>query len=98
MKERPSVRKVIGVTSSPDERRRLLQLMVTDTGPGIAVPNLTRVFEPHFTTKPEGHGYGLSTSYRIVASHGGRITAESPPGQGASFSITLPVDGPGGWG
>jgi signal transduction histidine kinase len=98
MKERPAARKVIAVTSVLDDRKRLVRVVVTDTGSGIAAPNLTRVFEPHFTTKPEGHGYGLSTSYRIVASHGGRITAESPPGQGASFTITLPVDGPGGWG
>ncbi len=98
MKERPTARKIIAVTSAVDDRKRLVRVVVSDTGPGIAAPNLARVFEPHFTTKPEGHGYGLSTSYRIVASHGGRITAESPPGQGASFSITLPVDGPGGWG
>jgi signal transduction histidine kinase len=98
MKERPSVRKVIGITSSVDDHGRLLRVVVTDTGPGIAASNLTRVFEPHFTTKPDGHGFGLSTSYRIVASHGGRITAESPPGQGACFTVTLPVSGQGGWG
>jgi signal transduction histidine kinase len=97
MKEKASARKVIGVTSSTDDRGRLVRVVVTDTGTGIAAPNLSRVFEPHFTTKPEGHGFGLSTSYRIVASHGGSITAESPPGQGACFSVTLPVNGPGGW-
>ncbi len=98
MKDRPSARKVIGVTSSVDERARLVRIVVTDTGTGIAASNLNRVFEPHFTTKPEGHGFGLSTSYRIIASHGGRITAESPPGQGACFTVTLPVNGSGGWG
>jgi signal transduction histidine kinase len=98
MKDRPSVRKVIGVTSSTDDRGRLVRVVVTDTGPGIAASNLTRIFEPHFTTKPDGHGFGLSTSYRIIVNHGGRITAESHPGDGACFVITLPVNGPGGWG
>ena len=98
MKDKPSARKVIGVTSSVDDRGRLVRIVVTDTGSGIAASNLTRVFEPHFTTKPEGHGFGLSTSYRIITSHGGRITAESPPGQGACFTVTLPVNGSGGWG
>ncbi len=97
MKERPSARKVIGITSTADDRGRLVRVVVTDTGPGIAASNLTRVFEPHFTTKVDGHGFGLSTSYRIVTSHGGRITAESPPGQGACFTLTLPVNGSGGW-
>jgi signal transduction histidine kinase len=98
MKDRSSLRKVIGVTSSTDDRGRLVRIVVTDTGAGIAASNLTRVFEPYFTTKPEGHGFGLSTSYRIITNHGGRITAESPPGQGACFTITLPVNGSGGWG
>jgi len=98
MKEKPSARKVIAVTSSVDDHGRLVRIVVTDTGSGIAASNLTRVFEPHFTTKPEGHGFGLSTSYRIITSHGGRITAESPPGQGACFTVTLPVNGLGGWG
>jgi len=98
MRDKASARKIIGVTSSTDDHGRLVRIVVTDTGTGIAAPNLSRVFEPHFTTKPEGHGFGLSTSYRIIASHGGRITAESPPGQGACFCVTLPTNGPGGWG
>ncbi len=90
--------KRIAVESSWDERARTLSLRVSDTGTGIAPQNLARIFEPHFTTKPTGHGFGLSSSYRILTNHGGRITAESPPGQGAVFTIVLPLDGPGnGW-
>jgi two-component system, NtrC family, sensor kinase len=88
--------KRIAVESVWDERERSLQLRVSDTGTGIAPANLSRIFEPHFTTKPTGHGFGLSSSYRIITNHGGRIVAESPPGQGAHFTITLPLDGPGG--
>jgi signal transduction histidine kinase len=87
----------ISVASEWDERARSLRIVVGDTGGGIAPQHLARIFEPHFTTKPTGHGFGLSSSFRIVANHGGRIVAESPPGQGARFTITLPVDGPGGW-
>jgi len=97
MRDRLSVRKVIGVTSSTDDRARLVRIVVTDTGPGIPASNLTRVFEPSFTTKPEGHGFGLSTSYRIITNHGGCITAESPPGHGACFTVTLPVNRSVGW-
>lgn len=100
MNEKGTGRKLIGVTSSVDERRRQMTLVVTDTGTGIAAPNLARIFEPRFTTKATGHGFGLSTSYRIVTNHGGRIVAESPPGQGACFTMTLPLNRDGGlsWG
>jgi signal transduction histidine kinase len=97
MKDKGSGRKVISVTSSLDERARLVQLKVTDTGSGIATSDLSRVFEPHFTTKREGHGFGLSTSYRIITNHGGRIEAACVPGQGATFTITLPQNRSGGW-
>jgi signal transduction histidine kinase len=90
-------RKVIGVSSESDTRARELRLVVTDTGPGIPASNLARIFEPHFTTKPHGHGFGLSTSYRIITNHGGRVVAESPPGSGARFTVTLPQHGPGSW-
>jgi signal transduction histidine kinase len=80
-----------------DDRARRVRITVSDTGPGIPASNLSRIFEPHFTTKVHGHGFGLSTSYRIITNHGGTIVAESPPGQGAVFVVNLPLQGPGGW-
>jgi signal transduction histidine kinase len=67
---------------------------IRDTGPGIAPEVLGRVFDPFFTTKPvgEGTGLGLSISYEIVVKkHGGELAAASPPGQGAVFTLRLPV-------
>jgi signal transduction histidine kinase len=97
MQERPVGAKRIAVATTWDERARQLRISVSDTGTGIAPQNLSRIFEPHFTTKPTGHGFGLSSSYRIITNHGGRIVADSPPGQGALFTIALPLDGPGTW-
>jgi signal transduction histidine kinase len=91
------IRKWLLVATEFDERGKQVRLTVQDTGSGIAPSVMPRIFEPHFTTKPEGHGFGLSTSYRIVTNHGGRIAAESLPGRGARFTITLPLHGPGGW-
>ena len=97
MAEANSSRRTIAVATMLDERARQLTVTVSDTGPGIPLQHLGKVFEPHFTTKAEGHGFGLSTSYRIVASHGGTISVESPPGHGARFTFRLPLDGPGHW-
>jgi signal transduction histidine kinase len=97
MKESANGRRVIEVTTGFDERSRLVSIVVSDTGPGIPLNHLAKIFEPHFTTKPEGHGFGLSTSYRILTNHGGHISAESPPGRGATFTVTLPLHGPGNW-
>jgi CheY-like chemotaxis protein/anti-sigma regulatory factor (Ser/Thr protein kinase) len=74
----------------------LLTVRVTDTGPGIAVDHLSRVFNPFFTTKPvgEGTGLGLSISDGIVREHGGRIRVESAPGTGATFVVELPRTAP----
>jgi len=69
-----------------------VEVRVTDDGHGIAPEILPRVFEPFFSTKPEeGTGLGLSICQDIVRDHGGRITAESQPGQGATFRIWLPA-------
>lgn len=92
MNDAASPRKAIRVTGSWDERAGLVRISVTDSGPGIPPENRARIFEPSFTTKRGGHGFGLSTSYRIITNHGGRIVAECPPGEGTTFHITLPQD------
>ncbi|MGH7729759.1 MAG: sensor histidine kinase [Candidatus Eiseniibacteriota bacterium] len=97
MAEAAITRRLISVATTFDDRARQVQLVVSDNGPGIPQHHLGKIFEPHFTTKPEGHGFGLSTSYRIVANHGGTITVESPPGQGARMTVRLPLHGPGHW-
>jgi signal transduction histidine kinase len=68
---------------------------VQDTGVGIRPEDKDHIFEPFFTTKPEvkGTGLGLSVSYGIIKSHGGDIMVESEPGKGATFTISLPIEG-----
>jgi hemerythrin-like metal-binding protein len=66
---------------------------IADTGCGIAPENLSRLFEPFYTTKPVGKGTGLGLSISwdiIVKNHGGRIEASSEPGQGSCFRVWLP--------
>ena len=64
---------------------------VIDQGPGIAPEHLPRVFDPFFTTKARGTGLGLATSQRIVASHGGTITASPALPTGTVVRIQLPL-------
>jgi signal transduction histidine kinase/CheY-like chemotaxis protein len=72
---------------------KLVQLAVTDNGPGISPEVRPRIFDPFFTTKPagEGTGLGLSICEGIVSAHGGAITVESTSGQGAAFTVSLPL-------
>ena len=73
-----------------------VEIAISDTGVGIAPEDLGRIFEPYFTTKPEGTGLGLALAHRIVEDHGGTLTAESPgPGRGATFRVRLPAAGRG---
>jgi signal transduction histidine kinase len=71
---------------------RYLRLSVSDTGGGIAPAILGRIFEPYFTTKPdgEGTGLGLATVHGIVAQHGGAMHVESRPGAGSTFEAYFP--------
>jgi PAS domain S-box-containing protein len=82
---------LIVVTEKADNA---VKISFIDDGPGIARENLSRIFDPFFTTKPasEGTGLGLSISQAIIAEHGGRIYAQSDPGNGATFVIELPLD------
>jgi two-component system, cell cycle sensor histidine kinase and response regulator CckA len=72
---------------------RFALLTVSDDGPGIAPEAQERLFEPFFTTKPvgQGTGLGLSIVYGIVSQHHGAISVASAPGQGATFTIRLPL-------
>ncbi|MHC1788639.1 sensor histidine kinase [Solidesulfovibrio sp.] len=76
---------------------RILAVRVADTGPGIPPALLERIFQPFFTTKGEGSGLGLAIVKRIVEEHGGWITAQSPEGRGASFTMVFPYEGDRGW-
>ena len=75
-----------------------LKLTVKDTGHGMDRQTMERIFDPFFTTKghAEGTGLGLSVIHGIVRNHGGAITVESEPGNGAVFNVFLPrIDSPG---
>jgi signal transduction histidine kinase len=67
--------------------------VVADTGCGIPPEDLPKIFLPFFTTKESGQGTGLGLTvvHNIVQEHGGTITVASEPGQGATFTITLPA-------
>lgn len=65
-----------------------------DSGPGLTAEQVAHVFEPFYTTKPDGTGLGLAVSYGIVERHGGTIEVSSQPGQGATFIVRLPVHPP----
>jgi signal transduction histidine kinase len=67
------------------------ELSVADQGPGIAPGDVGHVFDPLFTTKPEGMGMGLSIARTIVEAHGGRVSAENQPAGGGLFRVSLPI-------
>ncbi|UCG77356.1 MAG: HAMP domain-containing protein [Nitrospirota bacterium] len=73
-----------------------VEIVVSDTGPGIPEEHLSRLFEPFFTTKPvgKGTGLGLAVSHGIIRKHGGHIIVKSLPGEGACFFVRLPVPNP----
>jgi PAS domain S-box-containing protein len=82
---------IIYLTLSHVSDKNLVEIKISDTGTGIDPANLPLIFEPHFTTKPEGHGFGLFTCQKIVKNHGGQIRVESKLGQGSTFTLSLPV-------
>jgi len=65
-------------------------IAVSDTGPGIPAEETKKIFQPLFSTKVHGIGFGLSIAKMIIEKHGGDLTVESAPGEGAAFRIALP--------
>jgi signal transduction histidine kinase len=80
------------LTVAADADKDQLRLTVADQGSGIEPDSMAKIFEPYFTTKPNGSGLGLSIARRIAEAHGGKITVESAPGQGSRFHVFLPFN------
>jgi len=76
---------------STDSAGPRVRLSIRDYGCGISAEVLPRIFDPYFTTKPDGNGLGLATAYAIVANHGGHIGVESKLGAGTVFTVDLPA-------
>ena len=82
--------RTLGVTTIHGYDGRV-QLVVSDTGPGIPANQLDHIFEPFYTTKENGLGLGLPISRRIALAHGGTLAAEHRDDEGASFRLALPA-------
>ncbi|MBI4665017.1 MAG: PAS domain S-box protein [Nitrospinae bacterium] len=67
-----------------------VRISIKDNGVGISPENLERIFEPFFSTKMGGTGFGLPTAHKIIESHKGKIKVASHPGRGTTFTIWLP--------
>lgn len=83
-------------TSRPDRfgdfrSPELVELQVSDNGPGIPADQQLNIFVPFFTTKSKGTGLGLAICQRIVKNHAGTITVQSKVGEGSTFTIRLPA-------
>jgi signal transduction histidine kinase len=81
------------ITGTPKDN--LLEIGISDTGEGILKDNLSKIFEPLFSTKIRGTGLGLSVCQSIIAMHKGNIEVKSEPGKGTRFIVKLPLLGKG---
>ena len=84
------------ITITTRELDGYIELSVQDTGCGIESSHLDKLFNPFFTTKPEGQGtgLGLSISFGIAQEHGGTLHASSKDGEGSCFTLCLPIHNP----
>jgi signal transduction histidine kinase len=81
---------LITIRSQIDAERKCERIEISDTGCGIQPENLSKIFEPFFSTKTKGTGLGLAVSYGIVRNHNGEIQISSVPGEGTHFTIEIP--------
>lgn len=79
------------LTLTTGEVHGLISMTVSDTGTGITEDAQSRIFEPLFTTKSKGTGFGLPVSKRLVEAHGGNIVLKETSPEGSTFEVTLPL-------
>lgn len=70
---------------------RYMTVIITDTGTGMTASTVSRIFDPFFSTKPQGHGLGLATIMGIIRTHQGGLTVDSVLGEGTTFTIYFPI-------
>jgi two-component system, LuxR family, sensor histidine kinase DctS len=89
LRDMPTARRSLGIaTALADEQ---IEIQVTDSGPGIAADVAEHLYEPFFTTKPEGMGMGLNICRSVIEAHRGRLWCECNPDGGSIFTVRLPV-------
>ncbi len=71
-----------------------VEILISDTGPGVSKENLARMFEPFFTTKEKGTGLGLAVVYGVVQRHHGHVDVQSEVGRGTTFTLSFPETTP----
>ena len=82
----------IRIISGLDERHIFAQIV--DQGSGISKENISRVFEPYFTTKKTGHGIGMMIVHRIMRDHDGEVGIDSKEGSGTIVTLKFPRKSP----
>lgn len=85
-----SVGDLVELSVQADGTSGTLLIRISDCGPGIAESNLEHIFSPFFSTKAQGTGLGLTFTQKIIALHGGRVSAKNNPQAGSTFIIELP--------
>jgi PAS domain S-box-containing protein len=78
-------------TGAAPERAGWVRMAIADTGPGISAEELSKMFDPFYTTKRSGTGLGLSVSYGIIQDHHGTVDVQSIPGRGTTFVLAFPA-------
>jgi len=79
------------ITLKTEHKDNDVVLHIIDTGTGISEKNLSKIFEPYFTTKERGSGLGLTLVFKIIREHRGELGVSSKEGEGTCFTITFPV-------
>jgi len=81
----------LSVSIRDDRASDTISLEISDTGHGIPREDISRVFDPYYTTKQSGTGLGLAIVHKIVEAHGAQIQVQSSQGKGTGVTITLPA-------